>query len=138
MFRQGIMMAGVMALCVLQTTSVSPSGLLKAGLLSSETVSGVWSDSCPCRVPCPCWKTGKASANKCVNVQVYQAHSFGLQKENTLFVLVGVPKHPYGAPEDYSLYVDPHVTKDNLDQLKDLLASFYEIEIDKASKPAMK
>ena len=95
------------------------------------SITGSWSDSCPCRAPCPCWRTGRANVSKCVNVQVYQAHlqGKGTTPTDSVFVLVGVPRHPYEDPELYTLYRERDVRNDLLGGLQGLFEGFYEVKL---------
>jgi hypothetical protein len=75
--------------------------------VTSGVFAGNWSDSCPCNVPCPCWKHKKSNAERCVNVQAY-IFNWDSAKPKA-FILVGVPASPHLAPSDYILYVDSSI-----------------------------
>ncbi len=79
-------------------------------LVSDQSyLRGVWSDACPCTVPCPCWRRHRANAKYCLNIQVFHIASGryeGVDFANSTFVLVAQPEESYGTPFPYLLYSD--------------------------------
>ena len=70
-------------------------------------LEGVWSDACPCKIPCPCWKTQTANVVRCVNPQVFhitKGHFGSHDLSGVTFVLVGLPNRNYGPPDFYRAY----------------------------------
>jgi Protein of unknown function (DUF1326) len=100
--------------------------LFLAALLSSaasiggdelHTISGEWSDACPCGIPCHCWKHGISSARRCVNFHVFRVESGlfkGVDLTGTVFVLLNVPRTPGEAPSANTLIVDANSKKSAL------------------------
>lgn len=84
--------------------------LLQAGNSSPHktyNLEGVWSDACPCRIPCPCWRNQNANVVRCVNPQVFhitKGHFGGHDLSGVTFVLVGLPNRDYGPPDFYRAY----------------------------------
>jgi hypothetical protein len=96
---------------------------------SEKRATGVWSDACPCAIPCSCWRHGKANVPKCVNVQVYAPKSSGRSRANDpVFVLVGLPVKPYGSPSAYSLFIDKRMSRPVVDAMRDFFEDNYWIQ----------
>jgi hypothetical protein len=76
---------------------------------AEEAMIGAFSDACPCRIPCTCWRTSKANVERCFNVHVYSVKpgpNAGSKARNSTFVFIGIPTRPYEAPAPYKLFVD--------------------------------
>lgn len=72
-------------------------------------ISGKWSDACPCKIPCPCWKTHKSAARRCVNFHVFHIQSgqySGVDLAGSIFVLVNLPLALGQAPVPATLFID--------------------------------
>ena len=98
----------VLLLLVLCAVLFSPSS--SANREPQYDLEGTWSDACPCTVPCPCWRTQRASARRCVNLQVFhieKGHFERFDLSGSTFVLAGVPADEYGTPDLYRVYSDP-------------------------------
>ena len=70
-------------------------------------IEGVWSDACPCKIPCPCWRTGHSNVPKCLNFQVFhinQGFFQGADIGKATFVLAAAPDAPYEQPEFLRIY----------------------------------
>lgn len=75
---------------------------------SQSDIAGVWSDACPCKIPCLCWRS-KPKVLRCVNVQVFHIdHGFydGINLAGATFVLVSSADDNLSAPTPKILYVD--------------------------------
>jgi Protein of unknown function (DUF1326) len=75
----------------------------------SYDLKGVWSDACPCSVPCPCWYRRQANSKRCVNIQLFhidKGRFRGSDLSGMTFILVGLPSVDYGAPSVYKIYSD--------------------------------
>lgn len=80
------------------------------GGLPTDEIYGRWTDACPCKIPCPCWKTQKSSAKSCVNFQVFRIRaglSDGLSMAGSIFVLESKPQREGEAPTPMILFVEP-------------------------------
>jgi hypothetical protein len=99
-FRLVLAALAILAFALFEDRSTAPH---------DSTVSGFWSDACPCKIPCPCWRTGHSSAPKCLNLHLYRilqddsetANLRGLQ-----FVVLESPDAPYAAPVARTVFVD--------------------------------
>lgn len=87
-------------------------------------VAGRWSDACPCDVPCPCWRTSRASARVCLNVHVFHIRTDESSASNIArlgFVLLMKPKAAYGAPSPSTLYIDSVVPMQQVVEVENLV-----------------
>src|SRR5271165_4625343 len=104
------MSLGILVVPVLLLAGNSPA----AGWIPNSTnhlLSGTWSDACPCKPPCPCWRTRKSNVPACVNLQLYRPDSEqdnSRSASHSAFLLVGTPERSYQAPTSYVLYFDTH------------------------------
>jgi len=76
---------------------------------SREMIVGTWSDACPCKISCPCWRNHRSSVQLCVNFQVFRIQSgrfFGVDLAGSTFVLANLPLGPHRAPVADTLFVD--------------------------------
>jgi|HubBroStandDraft_1064217.scaffolds.fasta_scaffold71271_1 hypothetical protein len=98
------------------------------GSAGQKAPLGTWSDACPCKIPCPCWRTQRANVPRCLNVQLY-APSVAMEKakQNVVFVLVGSPTTQYGSPSNFSLYVDKGMPTSTLEFMRGFFADNYGI-----------
>ncbi len=87
-------------------------------------ISGVWSDSCSCAIPCPCWETGRANVRHCLNVQVFQPKTHDLSYGEATFVLIG-NSEGYWAPSRYTLYVSNSADALLVSKLNDFFGNYY-------------
>jgi hypothetical protein len=97
-----------------------------------EEISGNWSDACPCSVPCPCWRTGRANGPHCWNVQVFQLEK-PLTRRETL-ILVG-SSEGYWAPSQYILYTDKTADDSGIRKLSGFFEANYGVDV-RASRRA--
>jgi hypothetical protein len=75
-------------------------------------IEGTWSDACPCHISCPCWRTQKAQARRCLNVQVFhieKGYFEGSELAGATLVMIGMPSDEYGTPDLYRAYSDRSV-----------------------------
>jgi hypothetical protein len=120
-----------------------PKKSLLVGILSAMLVlqgaaernpkkpSGAWSDACPCKIPCSCWRSERANVARCVNVQVYApklADGGEGTKHGPVFVLVGVPATPFLSPSSFSLFIDARMPKSTVDLMSDFFEDNYGIQ----------
>lgn len=97
----------------------------------SEKPSGTWSDACPCKIPCSCWRSERASVARCLNVQIYAPRMTdgGISaKHGPVFVLVGVPAAPYLSPSSFSLFIDARMPKSTIEFMSDFFEDNYGIQ----------
>ncbi|MGH2360386.1 MAG: DUF1326 domain-containing protein [bacterium] len=86
---------------------------LAAGEARSRTdsaiVEGVWSDACPCAIPCSCWSSGSPNVAYCSNIQVYVLRSGqhkGVAFKGNVFVVAHSSRSAWAAPSLAALYLD--------------------------------
>lgn len=98
-----------------------------------DYVSGSWTDACPCRVPCPCWRTGRSSAPECVNLHVfYVTHdsSQDANLKNARFILLNIPTSTYHAPTPQVLFIDLHTDDRRATLIKAMVKKYFgEVEV---------
>lgn len=97
-----------------------------------DHIIGLWSDACPCQIPCPCWKSGKANASLCVNVQLYaisQAVLNGVATRDLQFVLVAMPTGPHGISIPRRAYVDSGVPGEKVRTMTKLIEMMYGVSV---------
>ncbi len=83
-----------------QASKRNPPGHMPQNQQSYEA-EGVWSDACPCKIPCPCWRTGQSNVARCINVQMFHVRSGLFQGKDIAgltFLLVGMPDAEYERP----------------------------------------
>lgn len=86
-----------------------PQGAAGTPQSNSSYLKGEWSDACPCKVPCPCWKTGQSSVEKCTNFHLYlipEGRYAGKTLRNTAFVVVNVSHVSRGRPLPTVSYIE--------------------------------
>jgi hypothetical protein len=74
-------------------------------------VTGSWTDACPCKVPCSCWKGHVSSARTCVNFHVFRIRNgvfYGVDLSGSVFVLANLPRAPWQEPVPDTLFVTTH------------------------------
>lgn len=89
-------------------------------------ISGVWSDACPCKAPCPCWKTHRSSSVRCVNFHVFKVEHGevgGYKLTGAIFVLLNLPKAPHSAPTADTLFIDSKVSEDKAAVIESVILS---------------
>lgn len=104
-------------------------GVLAATLIwtrcsNAIALTGMWSDACPCQIPCPCWHTAHASTHDCQNVQVFLVEQFKhgrSTRRDLAFVIVGWSKHPFEAPEPAVVYIPDGSDADTARLIGDLV-----------------
>lgn len=77
-----------------------------------SVIIGTWTDACPCKVPCPCWRTGRSNVARCVNPQVFEIKTGDFKNVDlggTTFVILNLPAFDFGAPSARVAYVDRNV-----------------------------
>lgn len=92
------------------------------------SLRGVWSDACPCRVPCPCWHSGRAAVSQCVNVHVFiveEARSGSRGLPGFAFVLVNLPNASGEAPSPRALYVNEEAGDDAVEVMTSFIRAVY-------------
>lgn len=103
-----------------------------ASFSKGDHLVGLWSDACPCRIPCPCWKSGKASAAFCLNIQLYdinQAILKGVDKGNLQFVLIAMPMGSLGISTPRWAYVDSTMQQDKVQAVIELVQMLYGVPV---------
>jgi Protein of unknown function (DUF1326) len=93
-----------------------------------DYVSGLWTDACPCKVPCPCWRTGHSSAPDCVNLHVfYITHDTGLDSNlnEARFILLNIPVSSHNAPAPQALFIDLHTDDRRSTLIKALVSEYF-------------
>jgi hypothetical protein len=76
-------------------------------------LSGTWSDACPCKIPCSCWKTLRSSASLCVNFQVFKIEDGVYDGEDlagVVFVVLNEPGASGEAPLPHTVFL-PNLEK---------------------------
>lgn len=94
----------------------------------SDYVEGKWSDACPCKVACPCWKTKRSSSQLCVNVQVFQVTSDSSSSNKltgSRFVLLNLPDDSYQAPRADTLFIDVTLPDSKSAQIESLVKNTF-------------
>lgn len=93
---------GMSILCLGTDSRLSPRPF------DRNDIAGEWSDACPCRIPCPCWKTSRSQVRRCVNVQVFHIEHGqyqGIDFAGATLVLVNTPETDFDSPGSRILYV---------------------------------
>jgi hypothetical protein len=91
-------------------------------------VSEVWSDACPCTIPCTCWRTHRSSAEMCANFPVFkvlQGRYRGRELGGSVFVLLNLPSSPHRAPVANTLYIDSAVDEETASAIISLIGSIF-------------
>ncbi len=73
-----------------------------------DGIEGVWTDACPCTIPCTCWGTSKSEAKRCINVQSFhvdRGHYHGIDLTDATLILVSTPEEDFDSPIPRVLYV---------------------------------
>jgi hypothetical protein len=98
-----------------------------------DYVSGSWTDACPCRVPCPCWRTGRSSASECVNLHVFNVTYDSSQDTNlnrARFILLNIPMSTHRAPRPQTLFIDLHTDDRRTTLIKAMVSQYFgEVEV---------
>lgn len=115
-------------LCAGALVLLLQSGSIESPNLGRGYLSGLWSDACPCKIPCPCWRTNHSSAPECINVHVFRIthdEASGLNLSGSEFVLIAAPKSLYAAPTPVRLFIDPSVSDSKLAGIKSLITRYF-------------
>lgn len=87
---------------------------------------GLWTDACPCPIPCTCWRTKRAGTKQCLNVQVFflsQGAHRGRELQPMAIVLINISGRDFGSPVPLIAYVDNSIDDEGLDFATALLAA---------------
>jgi hypothetical protein len=91
-------------------------------------ILGKWSDACPCHIPCPCWRTSRASARVCLNVHVFRItrdESSDSNLAGLTFVVLMKPNAAYEDPSPRSLYIDSGVPTQQAAEIESLVERLF-------------
>lgn len=92
------------------------------------SISGLWSDACPCHVPCMCWRTGSSSSPNCLNVNLYRITQDGSHEANlrgTQFVVIESSEVPYAAPFPQTVMIDSSASPDQVRAITSLAVKYF-------------
>jgi len=107
------------------------AGLWSSGSDAAEmstAVTGQWSDACPCRMPCPCWRSARANVDRCTNVHVISLDGGtyrGAGMQGAVFVLVAESAEIGSAPTPRKLYVEKRETSARVRSIEALARRLY-------------
>src|SRR5260370_14824530 len=93
-----------------------------------DSMSGLWSDACPCHVPCLCWRTGSSSSPNCFNVNLYritQDESHTTNLRGSQFVVIESSDAPYAAPFPQTVFVDSSASPDQVRVITSLAEKYF-------------
>jgi len=115
----------LLAICLVQVLQTHPPHLQNA---RAGFIVGQWSDACPCKIPCPCWRTRRSSSPNCVNVHVFRItddESAGTNLAGSVFVLLQIPRSAYAAPSPETLFLDRLTPADKSVAIETLIRSYF-------------
>jgi hypothetical protein len=93
-----------------------------------DSISGLWSDACPCHVPCMCWRTNRSSSSNCFNVNLYRItrdESLTANLRGSQFVVIESSDTPYAAPFPQTVFVDSSASPDQVSIITALAAKYF-------------
>jgi hypothetical protein len=94
----------------------------------SDLISGVWSDACPCLVPCGCWRTQRSAAVKCVNLHVFKVQRGTYEDVDltgSVFVLLNLPTEAHAAPKANTLFVESSASPRQREAIEALVSNYF-------------
>lgn len=93
-----------------------------------DFIEGVWSDVCPCSIPCSCWHTHRSNAPRCLNFHVFKViHGMygGTDLSGATFVLLNLPASAFQAPSPRTLFIDQGLSEQKAIAIEGLIGKYF-------------